>query len=575
MRCSNDYCSGNRANSLRLLGRKIMQGDMHRGKEGLGSHGLHFGAMTTSLSVLRASLNYEEQGENQERLSVNRAGLFLVFTGTLKDVTEATDSYEPSLKAYLAAARTQWHAGLPLSIMLCTRCQAGETLLELCIPGRLLLDISVPGTDVYNSSRTDASPDPLTEGAAVSERLDCSPPTMANRAQVPAEPLSYIFACGNRARTMPLVGGFSRGSPISSTFAFRRCSIISSSNPQRFSGQPRLRWHALQVRHRLYAQGSELAWSVLVVLLVAMALSSRFNTGSSRSQTRVRLRKRCTQVQYLARRGDGALIAPVIVARNAMPRKRKSKSQHRVLLKGKQPCRLGCIIIEEMGFLSSLPKEGCGECSGRLLVFHQCGPYLFPCEISRRFLQIGIMLIDAAGSTVPGRKWTSDGAQCACLEVLTTAVNTSSSSQLRVLLPALLYVYIHTAPETGPHSAAAASSKSVASSHSEATCSGPRTVSYQHEASGRGSSSPVIFFPTCSGFAPVLNVVCVLLLGLVILHCACMPAPQDYDGGEMEGANTYYYQPLYRHRAPVYWRRTYRYRPKTSQSSSDNFPVTL
>ncbi|KAJ8872425.1 hypothetical protein PR048_026029 [Dryococelus australis] len=36
------------ANPLRLLGRKIMQGDMHRGKEGLGSHGLHFWAMTIS-----------------------------------------------------------------------------------------------------------------------------------------------------------------------------------------------------------------------------------------------------------------------------------------------------------------------------------------------------------------------------------------------------------------------------------------------------------------------------------------------------------------------------------------------
>ncbi|KAJ8876001.1 hypothetical protein PR048_023909 [Dryococelus australis] len=54
-----------RANHLRLLGRKIMQGDMHRGKEGLGSHGLLFGGMTTSLSVLRASLNYEEQGKNR------------------------------------------------------------------------------------------------------------------------------------------------------------------------------------------------------------------------------------------------------------------------------------------------------------------------------------------------------------------------------------------------------------------------------------------------------------------------------------------------------------------------------
>ncbi|KAJ8880182.1 hypothetical protein PR048_016648 [Dryococelus australis] len=55
------------ANPLRLQGRKIMQGDMHHGKEGLGSHGLHFGAMTTSLSVLRASLNYEEQGKTAKR----------------------------------------------------------------------------------------------------------------------------------------------------------------------------------------------------------------------------------------------------------------------------------------------------------------------------------------------------------------------------------------------------------------------------------------------------------------------------------------------------------------------------
>ncbi|KAJ8879931.1 hypothetical protein PR048_020552 [Dryococelus australis] len=40
---------------------------MHRGKEVLGSHGLHFGGMTTSLSVLRASLNYEERGKTVER----------------------------------------------------------------------------------------------------------------------------------------------------------------------------------------------------------------------------------------------------------------------------------------------------------------------------------------------------------------------------------------------------------------------------------------------------------------------------------------------------------------------------
>ncbi|KAJ8890304.1 hypothetical protein PR048_009812 [Dryococelus australis] len=56
------------ANPLRLQERKIMHGDMHHGKKGLGSHGLRFGAMTTSLSLLRASPNNEEQENNcQER----------------------------------------------------------------------------------------------------------------------------------------------------------------------------------------------------------------------------------------------------------------------------------------------------------------------------------------------------------------------------------------------------------------------------------------------------------------------------------------------------------------------------
>ncbi|KAJ8866684.1 hypothetical protein PR048_032545 [Dryococelus australis] len=57
--------------TLHLRGRKSCKGDMHRGKEGLGSHGLHFGAMTTSLSVLRASLKYDEQGKNRQEIRKN------------------------------------------------------------------------------------------------------------------------------------------------------------------------------------------------------------------------------------------------------------------------------------------------------------------------------------------------------------------------------------------------------------------------------------------------------------------------------------------------------------------------
>ncbi|KAJ8869306.1 hypothetical protein PR048_030880 [Dryococelus australis] len=52
--------------------RKIMQEDMNSAKEGLGSHGLHFGAMNTSLSVLRDSLNYDEQGKNRQERQPTR-----------------------------------------------------------------------------------------------------------------------------------------------------------------------------------------------------------------------------------------------------------------------------------------------------------------------------------------------------------------------------------------------------------------------------------------------------------------------------------------------------------------------
>ncbi|KAJ8898117.1 hypothetical protein PR048_003477 [Dryococelus australis] len=54
----------------------------------------------------------------------------------------------------------------------------------------------------------------LAFGAAVAERLDCSPPTMANRFRSPVGPLPD-FRKWESCRTMPLVGGFSRGFPVS------------------------------------------------------------------------------------------------------------------------------------------------------------------------------------------------------------------------------------------------------------------------------------------------------------------------------------------------------------------------
>ncbi|KAJ8895231.1 hypothetical protein PR048_000556 [Dryococelus australis] len=63
-------------------------------------------------------------------------------------------------------------------------------------------------------------------GAPVAEQLTCSSPTKANRDQSPAG--SPDFRKWESRRTMPLVGGFSRGSPASPTLSFRRCSITTS-----------------------------------------------------------------------------------------------------------------------------------------------------------------------------------------------------------------------------------------------------------------------------------------------------------------------------------------------------------
>ncbi|KAJ8888161.1 hypothetical protein PR048_007648 [Dryococelus australis] len=62
--------------------------------------------------------------------------------------------------------------------------------------------------------------------AAVAERLARSPPTKANRAQYPAG--SPDFRKWESCRTMPLVGGPSRGSPVSPALPFRRRSIFTS-----------------------------------------------------------------------------------------------------------------------------------------------------------------------------------------------------------------------------------------------------------------------------------------------------------------------------------------------------------
>ncbi|KAJ8897776.1 hypothetical protein PR048_003126 [Dryococelus australis] len=64
-------------------------------------------------------------------------------------------------------------------------------------------------------------------GATVAERLACSPPTKAIRVQSTAGSIAG-FRVWESCRTMPLFGGFSRGSPVSPALSSRRCSIRAS-----------------------------------------------------------------------------------------------------------------------------------------------------------------------------------------------------------------------------------------------------------------------------------------------------------------------------------------------------------
>ncbi|KAJ8867364.1 hypothetical protein PR048_031165 [Dryococelus australis] len=64
------------------------------------------------------------------------------------------------------------------------------------------------------------------EGASAAERSARSPSTKANRIQSPAG--SPDFRKWGSCQTMPLVGGFSRGSPVSLAPSFQRRSIVTS-----------------------------------------------------------------------------------------------------------------------------------------------------------------------------------------------------------------------------------------------------------------------------------------------------------------------------------------------------------
>ncbi|KAJ8878859.1 hypothetical protein PR048_019448 [Dryococelus australis] len=148
-----------RTNPLSLQGKEIMQGDMHRGKEGLDSHGLQLGHDYLPKAYSIATLRYTAA------------------RGALRGVTPTTIS---------GAASEPGISEIPNK-------RAGSLTYDAII---------------------------LAYGVAVVERLDCSPLTKANRFHSPAGSLPY-FRKWESFQTTPLIGGFSRGSPIPSVLAFR------------------------------------------------------------------------------------------------------------------------------------------------------------------------------------------------------------------------------------------------------------------------------------------------------------------------------------------------------------------
>ncbi|KAJ8881126.1 hypothetical protein PR048_017599, partial [Dryococelus australis] len=109
-------------------------------------------------------------------------------------------------------------------------CNRRGTLRINCCISAIWIDSS---TTIYKYAKPSAESPVLlildVMGPAVTEWLDCSPPTKTNRVQSPAGPLPD-FRKWESCRTKPLVGGFSRGSPISSRPcipALFHCNLVS------------------------------------------------------------------------------------------------------------------------------------------------------------------------------------------------------------------------------------------------------------------------------------------------------------------------------------------------------------
>ncbi|KAJ8878522.1 hypothetical protein PR048_019100 [Dryococelus australis] len=101
--------------------------------------------------------------------------------------------------------------------------------------------------------------------------------TMANRVQSPAGSIPDFRKWGS-CRTIPLVGGFSQGSPVSLALAFWRCSILTLFNPS----------SALSTSLLRGPQISQLTSSLFIIPLSTASRRPKDGLGSTYSSERER-----------------------------------------------------------------------------------------------------------------------------------------------------------------------------------------------------------------------------------------------------------------------------------------------
>ncbi|KAJ8878298.1 hypothetical protein PR048_018875 [Dryococelus australis] len=213
-------------------------------------------------------------------------------------------------------------------------------------------------------------------GAAGAERLDCSPTTKANRVKYPAGSLPDTRK-RESCRTMTLVGGFSRRSPVSTALVFRLSPHFTLIGSREFGVKSRpnlslavLQLHMFRTLFRYYGKTAQLARrsdeALVVHVSVARIAPSLLDLGRGVPTGRALLALPQNPFSHPqeSRWTEGAAVAqrletpPLAKAVGSLPRLRESRAGR---------------CLQSAGFLGGLPISP-RPCIPALLRTHLASP---------------------------------------------------------------------------------------------------------------------------------------------------------------------------------------------------------